>query len=238
MNNQVADSTQDLKAVLWLETALPLISSYTTLVLTSHDQIFLDHLAEQTIYLRGSKLDYFPGSPSLMLRTEAEERHSKSKMIAALDKKKEHVQSSIASGRKAAKDKGDDNKARMVKSRQKKLDNRWGLEQSAKGTRFKLNRDLGGYHTSARAEVVLQEEERAVKMRLNDPAEIRAVGALAHLEGVAAGYKGKKAVLEGVNLSVHAKSRIALVGAVSANPSLSPLEASIQKERFDGAASS
>jgi hypothetical protein len=26
-----------------------------------------------------------------------------------------------------------------------RLDERWGLEKSAKGTRFKLNRDFGGY---------------------------------------------------------------------------------------------
>lgn len=33
---------------------------------------------------------------------------------------------------------------RMVKSRQKKLNERWGVETSAKGTRFKLNRDMAG----------------------------------------------------------------------------------------------
>jgi hypothetical protein len=38
---------------------------------------------------------------------------------------------------------------RAVKSRQKKLDDRWGLEKSAKGTRFKLNRDLAGYFLTA-----------------------------------------------------------------------------------------
>ncbi len=41
-----------------------------------------------------------------------------------------------------------------------RLDDRWGVEQSAKGTRFKLNRDLVGYHLTSRAEL---REARAVE---------------------------------------------------------------------------
>lgn len=33
---------------------------------------------------------------------------------------------------------GDENKARLAKTRQKKLSDRWGVEQSAKGGRFKV----------------------------------------------------------------------------------------------------
>jgi ATPase subunit of ABC transporter with duplicated ATPase domains len=65
--------------------------NYSTLVLTSHDQVFLDRLSEQTIALRNQQLDYFDGTPSLMQSVEAEERLHKEKMASALDKKREHV---------------------------------------------------------------------------------------------------------------------------------------------------
>jgi ATP-binding cassette, subfamily F, member 3 len=58
------------------------------------------------------------------------------KLINAMDKKKAAIEKSIEVGKKTAKKTGDDNRLKMVKSRQKKLDERWGLEQSAKGTRL------------------------------------------------------------------------------------------------------
>lgn len=88
---QVGTDEQDLKSILWLERFLRESTNYSTLVLTSHDQVFLDRLAEQTIALRNSKFDYFDGNPSLMQSVEAEERLHKERMSAALDKKKEHV---------------------------------------------------------------------------------------------------------------------------------------------------
>lgn len=109
---------------------------------------------------------------------------------------------------------------RMVKSRQKKLDERWGLERSAKGGRFKLNRDLVGFHLTAREEIALREEEGGVKIKVLDPGPLKVKGSLAHLEGVSLGYSGKgktpgKVVLEGVNITIEQGGRVALIGAVS-----------------------
>lgn len=200
---------------MWLEQALPLLTNYTTLVVTSHDQIFVDRVVETTISLRQRQLDYFDGPPGLMMRTEAEEREAAGTKAAALAKKKDHILSSIAAGKKAAKDKGDDNKARMDKSREKKLEDRFGLETSAKGTRFKLNRDLGGYHTSKRAGIEVREEEPEVRMKVHDAPALRSAGALVHLENVSVAYKGKAPILEGVNLTLQPGGRSALLGSVS-----------------------
>src|ERR1700722_1920898 len=52
-----------------------------------------------------------------------------------MDKKRSAIEKSIELGVKSAKKTGDENRARMVKSRQKKLDDRWGIEKSDKGTR-------------------------------------------------------------------------------------------------------
>jgi len=69
--------------------------NYSILVITSHDQVFLDRLSEQTICLREQRLDYFDGTPTLMQSVEAEERVHKEKVVNALDKKREHVSNSF-----------------------------------------------------------------------------------------------------------------------------------------------
>lgn len=166
----------------------------------------------------------------MMYAVEEEGRRATATLKEAMSKKKDHVrsactvipeseltiqiQNSIAEGRKAAKATGDENRQRMVKSRQKKLDERWGLEQSAKGTRFKLNRDLGGYHLTRRGEIVEQEVEQAVVWRFEQPPELRQKGALVSLEKVSAGW-AKRVVVGGVSMVVHPGARIALVGAVN-----------------------
>lgn len=112
-----------------------------------------------------------------------------------------------------AKATNDDSRMRAVKSREKKLENRWGLETSDKGTRFKLNRDLGGYHTTARKEMTLEREEREAAWRIEEPSEIQ--GSLMTLENVSVGYRSDKVVVKDVNMVIQPGARLALVGSVS-----------------------
>lgn len=76
------------------------------------------------------------------------------------------------------KAKDDQNKIRQAKSRQKKLDDRWGLETSARGGRFKLNRDLVGFHLTARSEIEIPQDEKPVQFVLPEPADLRFPGVL------------------------------------------------------------
>lgn len=76
------------------------------------------------------------------------------------------------------KAKDDQNKIRQAKSRQKKLDDRWGLETSARGGRFKLNRDLTGYHLTSRAEIEVPQDERPVNFVLPATPDLRFPGPL------------------------------------------------------------
>jgi len=77
--------------VLWLERYLQSFQNFSTLVVTSHDQVFLERIAEKTIALRKTRLDYFDGTPGLMQRTEAEARRAKIKLVDAMDKQRAHV---------------------------------------------------------------------------------------------------------------------------------------------------
>ena len=101
---------------------------------------------------------------------------------------------------------------RSVKSREKKLQDRMGLEKSAKGTRFKLNRDLAGYHLTSRADVVVERGEMELSWKIPPPPEIKG-GVLVSLENASVGY-GRKVILGGINLSIHPGSRLAIVGSV------------------------
>lgn len=104
----------------------------------------------------------------------------------------------------------------MIKSRQKKLDDRWGLEESAKGTRFKLSRDMPGYHFSKRAEVVVSQPEPEVSWRFDQNPDLRQKASLVSLENVSVGWDGRVAV-QGINLVIHPGSTTVLVGPVSAS---------------------
>ena len=66
------------------------------------------------------------------------------------------VEKTIEQATRVAKQTGDDKKARLAKSRQEKLNSRWGLEQNAKGGRFKV----GLTRFSGAVGVALQEPSR------------------------------------------------------------------------------
>lgn len=96
-----------------------------------------------------------------------------------------------------------------------RLDERWGAETSAKGTRFKLNRDMAGYHLTNRAEVTIEGAEAAIKIKLADPPKLRTLGDLIHFDNVT--FKFPKAtvpLLEEVTFTVEQGGRCAFVGAV------------------------
>src|SRR5690606_3512536 len=130
------------------------------------------------------------------------------------------VQKTITQSIKAGKASGDDNKLRQAKSRQKKLDERMGMNVSAKGTRFKLNRDLAGYHFSNRAEIEIPEEERGSTMFVPPAPDLRYPGPLVSLENISVQYKGHPTMaLKEVSMVVHMSDRIGIIGLNGAGKS-------------------
>ena len=102
----------------------------------------------------------------------------------------------------------------MAKSRQKKLDERWGVDTSAKGGRFKLNRDMAGYHLTNRSELEIEDVEPPVRLHFQQPAPLRTVGDLITLDHVSFRYpKTMKPLLQDVTFSLPQTGRMAFVGA-------------------------
>lgn len=201
----------DLPSILWLEWFIQ--QSSETVVTVAHDQEFLNNASNELIIIRKNKLEYFDGNLADYTRTKRRQLKHALKQQSALDKKKELMEKSIQEGMKQARKTGDDNRMRMAKSRQKKLDERWGLERNAAGHRFKLNRDLGGYYLTSRADIEIDDDGPPVRYTFPDPDPLPFAASLLHLENISFQHeRAKKPLLKEVNITVDIGDRIGLVG--------------------------
>ncbi|CCX07847.1 Similar to ATP-binding cassette sub-family F member 3; acc. no. Q66H39 [Pyronema omphalodes CBS 100304] len=206
----------DLPSLLWLQSHLQSLSC--TLILITHDITFSNAIASEILILRDQKLEHFHGNLSSWQDARRDEQLRLGRMKSAQEKQAAHIKQTIQGNIRAARSSGDDKKLKQAASRQKKLDERMGMEVSAKGGRFKLNRDLAGYHLTNRAEIEIPQDEAAVKLRIpGEVGELRGGGALVAFEGVGFRYKGKnggqdKQVLEGITFSIHPGGRMGIIG--------------------------
>jgi ATP-binding cassette subfamily F protein 3 len=204
----------DLPSVIWLQDYIRNLKG-TTVLVTTHDRDFGDAVAEEVIILRNQTLETFRGNLSLYERERWKKVKWLTKMKDAQDKQKKHIEKTIAGNVKAAKERGDDKKLKQAASRKKKLDERMGVQVGLKGGRFKLNRDLGGYHLSNRAEIEVPDFDPPAQLAFpKQPPDLRFPGALANLEKVSFAYPGRKKnpILTDVDLTIHPGARIGLAG--------------------------
>ncbi|KAF8860577.1 P-loop containing nucleoside triphosphate hydrolase protein [Acephala macrosclerotiorum] len=213
----------DLLGIIWLQKYLLRLRddgpNPPTLVLVSHDRDFINTVCQELIILRDHELTYFRGDLTTYDESIRDKKLYLGRMKDAQEKQKEHMQKTIAQNIKQGKATGDENKLRQAKSRQKKLDNRMGMEKSATGGRFKLNRDLGGYHLTARAEIEVPQDERGVSILLPVALDLRFPGPLVSLEKVTFKYPVLKKtatpapiVLQDIDLTIHMGDRVGIVG--------------------------
>ncbi|KAF3016639.1 hypothetical protein E8E15_005091 [Penicillium rubens] len=205
----------DLLGVVWLENYLKQLrdTSETTIVLVSHDRDFINAVCEEIVILRDQKLTYFRGNLSAYEHDFEEQKLYLGRMKEAQERQVAHMEASIRENMKVGKKTNDENKLRQAKSRQKKVDDRMGLQVSASGGRFKLNRDLVGWHAHNRAEIEVPTDEKGATMSLPDATELRFPGPLVSLEGIVFQYKKTdRVILDDVNLVVHLGDRVGIMG--------------------------
>jgi ATPase subunit of ABC transporter with duplicated ATPase domains len=212
----------DLLGVVWLENYLQQLRdiSTTTIVLVSHDRDFINAVCEEIVILRDEKLTYFRGNLSAYEKDFEEQKLYWGRMKEAQERQTAHMEATVREAVKTGKKTNDENKLRMAKSRQKKLDNRMGIQVNANGGRFKLNRDLAGWHFSARAEIEVPTDEKGATMALPDGTELRFPGPLISLEGVTFKYKPTDTpILNEIDLVVHMGDRVGIMGLNGAGKS-------------------
>lgn len=205
----------DLLGVIWLENYLKQMrqSSGTTLVLVSHDRAFVNAVCEEIIILRDQSLTYFKGNLTAYETHFESQKLYWGRMKEAQEKQIAHMEATVRETTKIGKKTGDDNKLRMAKSRQKKLDDRMGVQVSATGGRFKLNRDLPGYHETMRADIEVPKDEKGISVHLPSAPELRFPGPLISLENITYRYKrSSPVVLDHVDLVIHLGDRVGIMG--------------------------
>ncbi|KAJ5642388.1 hypothetical protein N7490_006388 [Penicillium lividum] len=204
----------DLLGVVWLEKYLQRLrdNSHTTILLVSHDRDFINAVCEEIVILRDQKLNYFRGNVAAYEEDFEAQKLYLGRMKEAQERQVAHMEASIRENMKIGKKTNDENKLRQAKSRQKKVEDRMGLQVSATGGRFKLNRDLPGYHAHCRAEIEVPTDERGATMSLPDATELRFPGPLVSLEGITFRYKNDRVILDDINLVVHIGDRVGIMG--------------------------
>ncbi|KAH0496952.1 hypothetical protein TgHK011_004290 [Trichoderma gracile] len=212
----------DLLGIIWLQRYLLSLADKEkppTLIIVSHDRDFIS-LCTDLIILKDKQLTYFHGDIQTYERSQSERRQWLIKMKEAQDKQRTHIEKTIAQNLKAGKANDDQNKIRQAKSRQKKLDERWGMQVSAKGTRFKLNRDLVGFSFTRRVAIEIPPEQRPVVISLPEPPELRFPGSLISLEKASYRYSPRAPlILQDVTLTVGMGDRIGILGLNGAGKS-------------------
>ncbi|KKZ61564.1 hypothetical protein EMCG_00547 [[Emmonsia] crescens] len=206
----------DLLGIVWLENYfahLRTLDDHRTMVLVSHDRDFLNNVCEETIILKDRALAYFKGNLSAYEEDLGAQKLYWGRMKEAQDRQIAHMEATIRDSIKLGKKTGDDNKLRMAKSRQKKVDERMGVQVSAKGTRFKLNRDRVGFHDSLRDEIEVPQDEKGVSISIPNPQELRFPGPLVSLESIHFRYKPQSdPILNGLDLVIHIGDRVGIMG--------------------------
>jgi len=110
----------DLPAIIWLQNYLvENLSQDQTVVVVSHDRNFLNTVSQEIIRLRDHKLDYFPGNFDEYENKMEDKAKMKDRIVAALEKKRKHVQDTINKQRSIMNKTGDDKRGAVIASRQK-----------------------------------------------------------------------------------------------------------------------
>ncbi|KAK3813225.1 MAG: P-loop containing nucleoside triphosphate hydrolase protein [Benniella sp.] len=208
----------DLPAIIWLQNYLvEHLSQDQTVVVVSHDRNFLNTVSQEIIRLRDYKLDYFPGNFDEYENKMEDKAKMKDRIVAALEKKRKHVQDTINKQRSIMHKTGDDKRGAVIASRQKKLERLAGYNKTESGKRFKQSYHAG-FHLTMGLVVEKEVPEPPVTIPLPEPKELRGnPSTLLSLNNVTFSYPGAPErktgpVLQNVSLSLHQSSRIALLG--------------------------
>ncbi|KFX92594.1 hypothetical protein V490_05303 [Pseudogymnoascus sp. VKM F-3557] len=205
----------DLRAIIWLQSHLVALrdsEAGTTVLLVSHDREFVDTVAEEVILVKDQGLEYFRGNLSAYEEDFRSRVLNLTRMQEAQGKETARLEKSIQQTIKIGKKTGDDNKLRMAKSRQKRLEDGAGMQVNEKGQRFKLS-DRMGWFESKHAAIEIPKDEYGVSISLPPADDLRFPGSLISLENVSYRYAPTSPlVLQDITLSIHFGDRIGIVG--------------------------
>eukprot|EP00644_Phytophthora_capsici_P011885 jgi/Phyca11/15212/fgenesh1_pg.PHYCAscaffold_12_\ len=216
------------------QSVLRTVLSADTRVIMEAKQAQEAAMTEETIFFRGydKTLAYYEGNYDSFELAMARKQQYNARLQTKLDKKTEQMSAMVSKINQQASRSKDDKKMQVAASKKKKMD-RIGNERSAKGTRFKLNRDRAGYFLTGRDQAedqakydVTEGGSSAWRIFSNSPPQIRNLTKLddttmISMENVSFRYDSLSAgtdkpklplVLDKLNLTINYGDKVVLVG--------------------------
>lgn len=179
--------------------SVPISLYISNLHKVSHDRSFLNEVVTDVVHFHKSQLTCYRGDVTNFEAVREENRLRQARLREQQEAKRAHLQKYIdlhaQAGENGVK------AARQRKSKMKKLDKLGVMSQD--GKRYKASYDGDA------DEVDEVEEDESVTLNFPDPGPFD--GNMVQLEQVSFGYSADKVLLKGVDLTINAKSRVALV---------------------------
>jgi len=195
----------DLETVLWLERYLSEEFPHTLLIV-SHDRMFLNEVVTDIVLFEKEKLDVYKGDYQCFEKIREEHKLRQERLRETQEAKREHLQEYITKHGEAGNN--GCKAAAQRKARMRKLE-RLGMEaqSSIDGRKLKLSYD------GVQEDVGEVEEAKATVVTFPDPGVCDSLGnALLSFNEAAFGYDGAPQLFSGVSLSVDQSSRLAFLG--------------------------
>ncbi|PHH65905.1 hypothetical protein CDD81_1274 [Ophiocordyceps australis] len=204
----------DLLGIIWLQRFLCSHGQAApTLVVVSHDRDFVTRLCTHVLLVRDRQITAFHGDLAAFEASQAEHKLWLRRTKEAHDRQRAHMERTIEHNLSVGRANDDMARIRQAKSRQKRLDDRWGMQVNARGGRFKLNRDRPGFHSSSRLELQLPPDDCPIVFVLPEPPDLRFPGPLLSLDQASFRYPGAGPLaLNAASLSVAMGDRIGILG--------------------------
>eukprot|EP00930_Biecheleria_cincta_P034921 TRINITY_DN24064_c0_g1_i1.p1 TRINITY_DN24064_c0_g1~~TRINITY_DN24064_c0_g1_i1.p1 ORF type:complete len:763 (-),score=140.70 TRINITY_DN24064_c0_g1_i1:41-2329(-) len=195
----------DLETVIWLENYLN-TDFHQTLLVVSHDRMFLNEVVSDIVLFEREKLDVYKGDYRAFEKIRQEHRVRQERLREQQEMKREHLQDYITKHAEAGNN--GCKAAAQRKARMRKLE-RLGMEAQAsiEGRKMKVSYD------GTQEEVDEVQAADSVELDFPDPGVCDSLGnPLLRFDSVEFGYGDSPALFTGLNLSIDQASRIAILG--------------------------
>lgn len=188
-----------------------------TLIVVSHDRLFLDAVCTDIVVLEHQKLKYHVGNYSDYDQQQQEKAARESQILDAAERQRNKAEAFIqqqqASKNKKSADPKKQRQAKMM--REKKLDRIGNYRED--GKRYKLNslKKLSEDYLRLAQKVVIETDEKVIEMNFPRPVwppGISPNDTILRLEDFSFSFDVQHPILKGITLNVSRGSKIALVG--------------------------
>ena len=204
----------DLEGCMWLQSYLSAVN--TTVVLVSHDRVFIDAIVSDVVELKNKKLRYHPGDLSSYLSILEEEKINAVKIVDARTRKQRKAEAWIEkeTRKNTGKKKTDDKQLKQVKQKKKKMERLAFNKRDGKRYKTMSLKTLSMDAFKGPVQIEIEAEERTCKFDFHSPDTLRSGDTLIKFENASFSHDSEKApLLKNMNLTLNIESKVALVGS-------------------------